>query len=111
MEGWMLLPDKSIRRVVGEAKVLPDRVYVQFDRIYLDGAYPATPGRVPSPVCAVVVSERDWTKFGVLTYAASPDEGGSGVDPARVEHGADTAILNAPMVDTYVQLPGRHFPD
>lgn len=111
MEGWMLLPDKSIRRVAGEAKVLPDRVYVQFDRIYLDGAYPATPGRVPTPICAVVVSERDWTKFGVLTYAASPDEGGQGVDPAKVEHGADTTVLNAPMVDTYVQLPGRRFPE
>jgi serine/threonine-protein kinase len=110
MEGWMYLPDGSIRQVSGEAKVLPDRVYVQFDRIYLDGVYP-TPGRVPSPFCAVVVSERDRTRFGVLTYAASPDEGGAGVDPAQVEHGADTTVLNAPMVDTYVQLPGHHFPE
>ncbi|QRK10991.1 hypothetical protein JQX13_13520 [Archangium violaceum] len=109
MEAWMLLPDGSIRRVTGEAKVFPDRVYARFDRIYLDGLYPETPGRVPSPICAVVVSDRDRTKFGVLTHAASPDRGAE-VDPAKVVRGRDFAVLNAPLVFAYVQLPDRHFP-
>lgn len=110
MEGWMSLPDGKIYRVTGEAKVLPDRVYVQFDRIYLDGSYPTTPGRVPSPICGVIVSERDRTKFGVQTYAASKVRGVE-VDPAKVDHSPDAAVIAAPLVDMYVQLPDRHFPD
>ncbi|WP_158502153.1 serine/threonine-protein kinase [Vitiosangium sp. GDMCC 1.1324] len=110
MEGWIFLPDESIRRVTGEAKVLPDRVYVQFDRIYLDGLYPSTPGRMATPICAVVVSDLDRTKFGVLTHAALPDEGVE-VDPSKVDRIPDAAVINAPMVDTYVQVPDRHFPE
>jgi serine/threonine-protein kinase len=108
MEGWMILPDERTHRVTGEVKVLPDRVYVWFDRIYLDALYP-TPGRVPSPICGVVVSERDLTKFGVQTHAASPARGVE-VDPVKVDPSPDATVINAPMVDTYVQLPGRHFP-
>lgn len=108
MEGWMVLPDERIYRVTGEAKVLPDRVYVQFDRIYLDALYP-TPGRVPSPICGVVVSERDRTKFGVQTRATSKAKGDE-VDPAKVDPSPDATVINAPLVDTYVQLPGRRFP-
>jgi serine/threonine-protein kinase len=109
VEGWMILPGERIYRVTGEARVLPDRVYVQFDRIYLDALYP-TPGRAPSPICGVVVSERDRTKFGVQTHAASPARGVE-VDPAKVDPSPDATVINAPMVDTYVQLPGRRFPD
>ncbi|QRK10993.1 serine/threonine protein kinase [Archangium violaceum] len=109
MEAWMRLPDGSIRRVTGEAKVLPDRVYAQFDRIYLDGLYPETPGRVPSPICSVIVSEYDRTELGILTHAALPYRGAE-VDPAKVVRGRDFAVINAPLVFAYVQLPDRHFP-
>jgi serine/threonine-protein kinase len=109
MEGWMVLPDERIHRVTGEAKVFQKRLYVQLDRIYLDALHPI-PGRVPSPICAVIVSERDRTKFGVLTYEIDKPIGAE-IDPAKVVYrGPDTAILNAPLVDAYVQLPGRHFP-
>jgi eukaryotic-like serine/threonine-protein kinase len=119
MGGWMFLPEgginwdtgevKQVHWVTGEAKVFPDRVYIQFDQIYLDAVYP-TQGRVPSPICGVAVNDFDKTEFGVRTFAASPDPGVK-VDPAKVVyHGPDAAILNAPTVDTYVQLPGRRFP-
>lgn len=109
MEGWMVLPDEKIHWVTGEAKVFQKRLYVQLDRIYLDALYP-TPGRVPSPICAVVVSERDWRKFGVMTYEIAKPSGAE-IDPAKVVYrGADAAILNAQLVDVYVQLPGRQFP-
>jgi serine/threonine-protein kinase len=112
MEGWMFLPgDERSYRVTGEAKVFQKRFYVQFDRIYLDALYP-TPGIVPSPICAVVVSEREPTKkFGVLTYEIDKPIGAE-LDPAKVVYrGADAAILNAQLVDVYVQLPGRRFPE
>ncbi|MFE8604060.1 serine/threonine protein kinase [Archangium violaceum] len=111
MEGWMFLPgDERSYRVTGEAKVFQNRFYVQFDRIYLDALYP-TPGRVPSPICAVVVSEREPTKkFGVLTYESEHPLGAE-IDPAKVVYrGADSTILNAHMADVYVQLPGRQYP-
>ncbi|AKI98951.1 serine/threonine-protein kinase [Archangium gephyra] len=111
VEGWMFLPgDERSYRVTGEAKVFQKRFYAQFDRIYLDALYP-TPGIVPSPICAVVVSDREPTKkFGVLTYEVDKPIGAE-LDPAKVVYrGADAAILNAQLVDVYVQLPGRHFP-
>lgn len=115
--GWMFLPDgqydwetseaKQVHWVTGEAKVFPDRAYIQFDRIYLDAVYP-TPGRVPCPICGVALGEFDRTQFGVEHFFPHP---GAEVDPAKVVyHGPDAAILNAPTVRTYVQLPGRRFP-
>jgi eukaryotic-like serine/threonine-protein kinase len=110
MEGWMVLPDERIHRVTGEARVFQKRLYVQLDRIYLDALYP-TPGQVPSPICAVVVSDMERTKFGVLTYEGAKTVGGE-IDPAKVVYrGADAAILVAQLVVTYVQLPGRRFPE
>jgi len=110
MEGWMMLPDERIHRVTGEAKVFQKRLYVQIDRIYLDALHPA-PGRLPTPICAVVVSDWDRTRFGVMTYEIAKPSGAE-IDPAKVVYrGSDSAILNAQLVDTYVQLPGRHFPE
>ncbi|HYO64589.1 MAG TPA: serine/threonine-protein kinase [Archangium sp.] len=113
IEGWMFLPDQETSyRVTGEAKVFQKRFYAQFDRIYLDALYP-TPGRVPSPICAVVVSDIEPTKFGVLTYEGyeSSNHPGVEIDPAKVVYrGPGAAILIAQLVRTYVQLPGRHFP-
>ena len=117
--GWMFLPESQfdwetnkaehVHWVSGEAKGFPDRVYIQFDRIFLDAVYP-TQGRVPSPICGVAVSDLDRTQFGVRTFAASPDPGVK-IDPAKVVYqGPDAAILNIPRVDTYVQLPEHHFP-
>ncbi|WPB77121.1 protein kinase [Archangium violaceum] len=111
MEGWMFLPnDERSYRVTGEAKVFQKRFYVRFDRIYLDALYP-TRGIVPSPICAVVVSDREPTKkFGVLTYEIDKPIGAE-IDPAKVVYrGADAAILNSQLVDVYVQLPGRQYP-
>jgi serine/threonine-protein kinase len=40
-----------------------------------------------------------------------PDRTGAEIEPAKVMYrGPDAAILNAPTVETYVQLPGRRFP-
>ncbi|WP_257461885.1 serine/threonine-protein kinase [Archangium lipolyticum] len=108
VEGWMILPDDRTYWVKGEAKVFPDRVYVQFDRIYLDQLYP-TRGRVPSPICAAAVDQGSRKQFGVQTYAAFPIRGVE-VDPTKVDHSPDAAVLNVPMVDTYVQRPGARFP-
>ncbi len=120
MGGWMFLPEgginwdtgevKQVHWVTGEAKVFPDRVYIQFDRIYLDAIYP-TQGRVSSPICGAAVSDLDRTELGVPPFTVRPPVPGAEVDPAKVVyHGPDAAILNAPTVDTYVQLPERRFP-
>ncbi len=106
MKGWMFVAEDRIYRVAGEAKVFPDRAYIQFDRIYPDQTYP-TPGRFPAPLCAVAVSERG-TQFGVYTHEAVQIRGVE-VDPARVDHSPDAAILNFSRVTVYVQLPGRRF--
>jgi serine/threonine-protein kinase len=104
----MILPDDRTYWVKGEAKVFPDRVYVQFDRIFLDQLYP-TPGHVPSPICAVVVNEFSPKEFGEKTYAAFPIRGVE-VDPSKVDHSPGATVLNDPMVHTYVQRPGARFP-
>jgi serine/threonine-protein kinase len=108
--GSMDLPDGKIHRVTGELKVFQDRVYIQFDRIYLDALYPE-PGRVPSPLCAVLVSARDMTLFGEKTFEAEQPHGAR-VDPSKVVHrGPDAAVMSAAYVSVYVQAPGRRFPD
>ena len=112
MEGWMIVStDESFEnvahRVTGEANVFPDRVYIQFDRIYLDETHP-TPGRVPTPICAV--ASDDWgQEFGVPTFAAKPN-GGVEVDPAKVDRSPDAAVINGRGIPVYVQRPGFRFP-
>jgi serine/threonine-protein kinase len=108
--GSMDLHDGKIHRVTGELKVFQDRIYIQFDRIYLDALYPE-PGRVPSPLCAVLVSARDWTLFGEKTFEADPPHGAR-IDASKVVHrGPDAAVMSAAYVTVYVQAPGRRFPD
>jgi serine/threonine-protein kinase len=111
VEGWMELPDRRMYWVSGEAKVFQERVYMQFDQLYLDALYP-TRGRVPSPICAVAVSQRDRTKLGVFMYRVDDPSTAKFIDPSKVVYrGSDAAIIGTRMVDTYVQLPGRRFPD
>jgi serine/threonine-protein kinase len=108
MEGWMIVsPDESFEnvahRVTGEAKVFPDRVYIQFDRIYLDEKHP-TPGRVPTPICAVATD--GWgQEFGVPTFAAKPN-GGVVLDPAKVDRSPGATVINGRGIPVYVQRPG-----
>ncbi|HEX8434712.1 serine/threonine-protein kinase [Archangium sp.] len=108
--GSMDLPDGKIHWVAGELKVFEDRIYIQFDRIYLDALYPER-GRVPSPLCAALISGRDMTKFGEKTFEADPPRG-PGIDPSKVVHrGPDAAVLPIAYAVVYVQAPGRRFPD
>ncbi len=108
--GSMDLPDGKIHWVAGELKVFEDRVYIQFDRIYLDALYPER-GRVPTPLCAALISWRDMTKFGEKTFEADPPDG-PGIDESKVVYrGRDAAVMSAAYVTVYVQAPGRRFPD
>jgi serine/threonine-protein kinase len=112
MEGWMVTSPVEANklvahRVTGEAKVFPDRVYIQFDRIYLDETWP-TRGRVPSPICAVAVHNYG-EEFGEPTFAAMPN-GGVEVDPAKVDRSPDAAVINSKGIPVYVQRPGFRFP-
>jgi serine/threonine-protein kinase len=112
MEGWMnvadIMSDEIVaHRVTGEAKVFPDRVYIQFDRIYLDQTHP-TPGRVPTPICAVAVHDYG-EEFGVPTFAARPN-GGVEVDPAKVDRSPDATVINSKGIPVYIQRPGVRFP-
>jgi hypothetical protein len=58
----------------------------------------------------VLVSDRDWTKFGTLTCEASPPIGAK-IDETRVDHSPGAAVLTAALVTVYVQAPGHRFPD
>jgi serine/threonine-protein kinase len=110
--GWMELPPdgKKMHRVTGELKVSEDRVYIWFDRIYLDALYPE-PGREPSPLCAALVSWRKMTLFGEKTFEADPPQGAR-IDPSKVVYrGPDAAVMSSSFVVVYVQAPGRRFPD
>lgn len=109
VEGWVELPDGKIHWMTGRAKVYQDRIYMEFDRIYLDALHPIR-GRVASPLCAVAVDD-DWRKLGVENYEPGMRAYDEYVDPAKVVfRGPDAATLPTRMVDIYVQLPGRRFP-
>jgi predicted Ser/Thr protein kinase len=105
MGAWMYthIDNEDLHWVTGEARVFPDRVYVQFDRIYLDAKWP-TRGSIPSPFCAVVTGRDYYDKYGEHTFAALP-EGGVVLDPARVDRSPDSAVINAPRVDARVRFP------
>ncbi|MCY1083679.1 serine/threonine protein kinase [Archangium lansingense] len=111
VEGWIVIPGGRIHWVTGEARVYQGRIYMEFDRIYLDALHP-TPGRVPSPLCAVAVDNRNWRKLGVKNFELGMPTNIQFADPAKVVYrGPDAAILDTLLVDTYVQLPGRRFPE
>jgi hypothetical protein len=102
MGGWLWVNDDDLYWMTGEARVFPDRIYVQFDRIYLDAKWP-TRGSTPSPICVTVTDYFDY-QYGVATFAARPG-GGVVLDPARVDRSPDAAIINVPRVNARAQLP------
>ena len=114
MEGILILSDETGRKVMGEAKVFPDRVYISFDRVYpnrvytsSDRVYP-TPEDPPEPLCGVALND-DTDRFGVTTHAALPPTTGLEIDPARVDRSPDAAVLRWPIVYTYIQGPEGTF--
>ena len=111
VEGWMELPDGSIHWVTGAARMYQGHIYMEFDRIYLDALHPIR-GSIPTPLCAVLVDSQNWKKLGEGNIEYGMYTSAQYVDPAKlVFKGPDAAILPTRLVDTYVQLPGRRFPD
>ncbi|HZH15448.1 MAG TPA: serine/threonine-protein kinase [Archangium sp.] len=111
VEGWMELPGGSIHWVTGVARVYQGRIYMEFDRIFLDALHPIR-GSTPTPLCAVAVDGQNWRKLGVGNVEYGMYTSAQYVDPAKlVFKGPDAAILPTRLVDTYVQVPGRRFPD
>ncbi|WPB78749.1 serine/threonine-protein kinase [Archangium violaceum] len=100
--GIMLLNDKEVLKVTGEAKVFPDRVYISFDRVY------PTPEGPPVPFCGVALNDNK-ERFGVTTHAALPPAHGLDIVPAKVDRSPDAAVLRFPIVYTYVQSPEGTF--
>jgi len=114
MEGILILSDDTGRKVMGEAKVFPDRVYISFDRVYPDRVYTTsdrvypTPEGPPEPLCGVALNDNT-DRFGVTTHAALPPTTGLEIDPARVDKSPNTTILRWPIVYTYIQGPEGTF--
>jgi serine/threonine-protein kinase len=101
VEGELIVNDEDFFKVTGEAKVFPDRVYIYFDRLH------PTPEGPPVPFCGAALND-DRNQFGVETWAAWPQKGAL-VDPARVDRSPDAAVLNFPIVFTYIQGPDNKF--
>lgn len=101
VEGELILNDEDFFKVTGEAKVFPDRVYIYFDRLR------PTPEDPPVPFCGAALNDSR-NHFGVLTWAAFPQKGAL-VDPAKVDRSPDAAVLNFPIVFTYIQGPDNKF--
>ncbi|HYO68067.1 MAG TPA: serine/threonine-protein kinase [Archangium sp.] len=101
VQGELIVNDEDFFKVTGEAKVFPDRVYIYFDRLH------PTPEGPPVPFCGAALND-DRNRFGVETWAVMPQEGAL-VDPARVDRSPDAAVLNFPIVFTYIQGPDNKF--
>jgi len=101
VEGELILNDEDFFKVTGEAKVFPDRVYIYFDRLH------PTPEGPPVPFCGAALNDSR-NSFGVFTWAAIPQKGAL-VDPAKVDRSPDAAVLNFPIVFTYIQGPDNKF--
>lgn len=114
IEGILILSDETGRKVTGEAKVFPDRVYISFDRVYPDRVYTSsdqvfpTPEGPPEPLCGVALNDNT-DRFGVTTHAALPPTTGLEIDPARVDRSRDAVILRRPIMYTYIQSPEGTF--
>ena len=101
VEGELILNDEDFLKVTGEAKVFPDRVYIYFDRLH------PTPEGPPVPFCGAALNDNR-NQFGVDTFAAWQQKGAK-VDPAKVDRSPDAAVLNFPIVFTYIQGPDNKF--
>ncbi|MFY0565262.1 serine/threonine protein kinase [Archangium lansingense] len=86
-------------KIAGEAVTTPNRVYIQFDRLYLsDGS--------SHPICGVAVDGKH--QYGIPTYAKLPMHGAK-VDPARVDKSPGSAVLNDPRFETVLQGPEGYY--
>jgi eukaryotic-like serine/threonine-protein kinase len=86
-------------KITGEAVTTPNRVYIQFDRLYLsDGT--------TYPICGVAVDGKH--QYGIPTYAKLPMHGAK-VDPARVDKSPGNAVLNDPRFETVLQGPEGYY--
>ncbi|HSP79248.1 MAG TPA: serine/threonine-protein kinase, partial [Myxococcaceae bacterium] len=110
VEGWLLVDfDGSVRRVTGVAKVFPDRVYVQLDRIYLDSSHTrgpdgvATPGSEEAPICAVVMN-MNYSAYGINTFTDIEGHRDR-VDLEKVDRGPEAAMLHSPLLNVRLQFP------
>ncbi|QRN94871.1 protein kinase [Archangium violaceum] len=86
-------------KITGEAVTTPNRVYIQFDRLYL-------PDGTLMPICGVAVD--DLSQYGIPTYAKLPIEGGK-VDPAMVDKSPGSVVLNDPAFETVLQGPKGYY--
>lgn len=82
-------------KISGEAFTTPNRVYMQFDRVYL-------PDGSSRSICGVAVDGLH--QYGTPTYAKLPIRG-TKVDPARVDKSPGSVVLNDPRFETVLQGP------
>ncbi|OJT21057.1 hypothetical protein BO221_29720 [Archangium sp. Cb G35] len=86
-------------KITGEAVTTPHRVYIQFDRLYLqDGTM--------YPICGVALDGLH--QYGIPTYAKLPMHGAK-VDPARVDKSPGSVVLNDPRFETVLQGPEGYY--
>jgi serine/threonine-protein kinase len=93
--GVMINGQAQYLKITGEAVTTPNRVYMQFDRVYL-------PDGSSRPICGVAVD--DLHEYGIATYARLPIHGAK-VDPARVDKSPGSVVLNDPRFETVLQGP------
>jgi serine/threonine-protein kinase len=86
-------------KITGEAVTTPNRVYMQFDRLYL-------PDGTSYPICGVAVDGKH--QYGIPTYAKLPMHRVE-VDPARVDKSPGSAVLNDPRFETVLQGPEGYY--
>ncbi|WP_052519028.1 serine/threonine protein kinase [Archangium violaceum] len=86
-------------KITGEVVTTPQRVYIQFDRLYLsDGTM--------YPICGVALDGKH--QYGIPTYAKFPMHGAK-VDPARVDKSPGSVVLNDPRFETVLQGPEGYY--
>jgi serine/threonine protein kinase len=86
-------------KITGEAVTTPNRVYMQFDRVYL-------PEGTSLPICGVAVDGVH--EYGIVTYGRQPFHGAR-VDPARVDKSPGSVVLNDPRFETVLQGPKGYY--
>jgi serine/threonine-protein kinase len=95
----MMKGQEQYLKITGEAVTTPNRVYIQFDRLYL-------PDGTSMPICGVAVD--DLHQYGIPTYAKLPIEGNK-VDPAMVDKSPGSVVLNDPTFETVLQGPKGYY--
>ncbi|WP_158501706.1 serine/threonine-protein kinase [Vitiosangium sp. GDMCC 1.1324] len=97
---YVMVKGKEVElKISGEAIATPNRVYMQFDRVYL-------PDGTSRPICGVAVDGVH--EYGIPTYARLPIRGAK-VDPARVDPSPGSVVLNDPRFETVLQGPEGYY--